>query len=1309
MDAQAAELAKATTQALRQLAPGLSDAIRKAIETANKALDKLNAQFPAGSPPLTVQSLYPELANALAEVQKTADKINSQLQQENEQLQIAISFATQLIGDVKTLLATIERLVENPVPAIVTDTLAKIQQAWSDVRSLFETDKLKTLILDNLRNLLKGAAESAGTALLEEVCDRAIESGVFPALWGRLELDIAPLPKAGPGSPAFDEPAQPKAPDAQSMHEACMRLLRKPGDALPRLQEALFYEVFSQPLFSAIEAFKRLDGQVQAVIVWSRQAVAERVVAILRAITAAVSHEKLPAVAWKIIAEIEKITQGDLGTDPLRTIAERAVTARAAIEALVKAEVASWRADLEREIKRVQDDIQKTTKDLENTALQFAKDRLKTEIKALNTLKAELEQIRKTYNQIESGQARAVAEEIVAQARRELERQVAAYEQEQKEFLKESARGQAERVIALIEKFIDAGMRSALFGEIAQSSRKLANWCNGAGNFVVSARDFAIGLIDKVDEIGARARALVQRLEQTKIPAELPGEVAARLQQGRASLSQSLQSLVTLLIEIERARKALNDLDPATACIKIGAMLDLVGRTMELRRRATEIVHDAIQDADRMIDAIALVKQTQSSRQAAVLTNARSTEPVGLHFAALMTTTGSLDTVEAAVEKIGLDVAQLLRGVTSIAKVAAKTSPWQAGEGIKAAKDAFMVMGIETAKTEILGAIKEIQDVAERLDRDITLAIAKKDLKKLKDLAKQVADYAVRHDRRLTALALRAGQIANDFETKLREAGLKMIRGAATVLRTPHQVVFDALEALTKLLIPNQAGSHDDSVALLLTKPLINQLENAKKPIQKDQKALNDLATVTQVDDAATKAETLLKRWREEGVGLVVATRNIGDLVTRVANGHIDAIFDLEPLKAELLKVITELIPAEFNLTYDFDSELGNYPSDDPVFAMDRESIGAGFDSIDPPAVNDLVISARTKINVITGERQVFATGHIRPFMVRLLGERLDLLTIYFNNAHFEAKPGQDPSFRADMSRVEIGKELAFIAALSEVFGDGEDNKPYSLPMFSPPGIEVGYRYSKFLIELGELQFINLAIHIAATLPFDDRSAQFRFAFASRARPFIIAAPPYGGGGFVAMTGNARGIVSFEISFEFGCCMAVEFGPLHAFGCITAGIYLMIREGVLRSLEGFVHAIGEGNIACFGIAVNIEVRVTRSESNMTGSATYEITFKVVAAEVSYGFTAAYQFAGGSGHGGGGAGGGRGHGAQPFAAGAPTAQITNNVPSGGGEVGEGGHGELPFAAGAPTAQITNNVPIKSRDWQQYRKHVAIGAW
>jgi hypothetical protein len=1308
-NAEAAQLTRAVTEALLRLAPIVDREIRQAVDIANRALDKLNAQFPAGSPPLTVQSLYPELANSFAEVQRTTGKITSQLKPDNEQLQIAISFATQLLSDVKALLATIERLIENPVPAVVTDALAKIQQAWSDVRSLFETDKLKTVILDQLRNLLKGAAESAGTALLEEVCHLAIASGMFPALWGRLDLDITPPRKAGPSAPEFDKPASPKPLDAQSMHEACMRLLRKPGDALPRLQEALFYEVFSQPLFAAIEAFKRLDGQVQSVIVWSRQAVAERVVAILRAVTAEVSHKKLPAVAWEIIAEIEKITQGDLGTDPLRTITERAVTARGAIEAIVKSEVAGWRAELMAEIDRLQRDINKKKQDLERTASQLAKDRIKAEIEALGFDLKKLEPMREAYNRIAAGEARAVADEIVVQARRELERQLGAYEQEAKEFLKESARGQAERVIGLVEKLIEAGMRSALFGEIAQLSHTLMGWCDGAGVFVTSTRDFAIGLIDRVEDIGARARALVQQLEQTKIPAELPGEIAARLQQGRASLSQSLQSLVTLLIEIERARKALQELKPAEACTKIGDMLDLVGRTMELRRRATEIVHDAIHDADRMVDAIALVKQSQSSRKATMLRNGRSTEPAGLNFAALMSTTGSLDAVEAAVKTIGTDVAQLLRGVTSLAKVAANTLPWRSGEGIKALTDAFTTMGLAQATTEIRDAINDIQTVAKRLDQDITDAIAANDLKKLKGLAQQVADYAVKHDRRLAALALRAGQIGNEFETKLRETGLAMINGAAKVLLIPHEVVLKALDALTSLLVPNAGGGHDDSLTLLLTKPLIDQLEKAKQPIRNDQAALTSLATVTQVSVAATAVDTLLKRWRQEGVGLVVATRNIGDLVTRVANGHIDAIFDFEPLKQQLLQVLSELIPAEINLSYDFDSELGSYPSDDPVFAMDRESIGAGFDSIEPPAVNDLVLSARIKINLISGERQVSATGHIRPFIVRLLGERLDLITIYFNNAHFEAKPGQDPSFHADMSRVEIGKELAFIAALSEVFGDGEDNKPYALPMFSPPGIEVGYRYSKFLIELGELQFINLAIHIAATLPFDDRSAQFRFAFASRARPFIIAAPPYGGGGFVAMTGNARGIVSFEISFEFGCCMAVEFGPLHAFGCVTAGIYLMIREGVLRSLEGFVHAIGEGNIACFGIAVNIEVKVTQSGSSMTGSATYEVTFKVGIAEVSYGFEAAYQFAGGSGAGGGGAAGGGGHGELqgsrtmfaaadlPIASDAPPLQLA--------AVG----GMAPAPAAAHTAQITNNVPIKSRDWRQYRKHVAIGAW
>jgi hypothetical protein len=119
------------------------------------------------------------------------------------------------------------------------------------------------------------------------------------------------------------------------------------------------------------------------------------------------------------------------------------------------------------------------------------------------------------------------------------------------------------------------------------------------------------------------------------------------------------------------------------------------------------------------------------------------------------------------------------------------------------------------------------------------------------------------------------------------------------------------------------------------------------------------------------------------------------------------------------------------------------------------------------------------------------------------------------------------------------------------------------------------------------------------------------------------------------MTANGREFVEMECSFEFGAIVGISFGPLSAVGRVMAGIYIRCAHGGGAYIKGFVHAVGEGSIACFSICVNIEVAIIHDSStgNVKGESTYEITFKVGIAEISYGFTASYSVSGGSGGGG----------------------------------------------------------------------------
>jgi hypothetical protein len=103
-----------------------------------------------------------------------------------------------------------------------------------------------------------------------------------------------------------------------------------------------------------------------------------------------------------------------------------------------------------------------------------------------------------------------------------------------------------------------------------------------------------------------------------------------------------------------------------------------------------------------------------------------------------------------------------------------------------------------------------------------------------------------------------------------------------------------------------------------------------------------------------------------------------------------------------------------------------------------------------------------------------------------------------------------------------------------------------------PLGIEAGFEYCQKVVPVGPLICYNVAFSVSAQLPFQDRDARFRFALALVDAPFMISYPPYGGGGFFAITSNGREIVQAECSFEFGAVLGVAFGPLSAVARVMA-------------------------------------------------------------------------------------------------------------------------------------------------------------
>jgi hypothetical protein len=257
-------------------------------------------------------------------------------------------------------------------------------------------------------------------------------------------------------------------------------------------------------------------------------------------------------------------------------------------------------------------------------------------------------------------------------------------------------------------------------------------------------------------------------------------------------------------------------------------------------------------------------------------------------------------------------------------------------------------------------------------------------------------------------------------------------------------------------------------------------------------------------------------------------------------------------------------------------------------------------------------------------------SGVLKPFVISLFnGQVADII---FEKGTFRSVNGGAPNFDLKIQDVTLGPMLKFIEPLQAWLAPAGSGF-YIRPQFSPgPQLEAGYVFDAGVIQVGSLQFINVTFAIAAYLPFDDRPAQFEFRLADESRPFLIASPPYGGGGYFSMLSDTE-VRRISMSFVFGGVTAIKFGPLNAQGRVVTGVGVdLIRTPGGRSstvIKAIVEAVGEGSIACFGICVFIRVALIHTDGILYGESQYRFTFRVGFATFGYGFTARYRVAGGS--------------------------------------------------------------------------------
>lgn len=1252
---------QAIADALKAFCPRLAQAIGAVIESGNQAMRQALALpgVPAVADPLG--QFYPALALRLRQMQTLCGEIAQR--PDNELKARAPELAGRLVTSGRELVAALEAVAANPMPEGVAQVLQTLEKVRDGLKDLASAEGIKAYVIGRLAEPLRQALRAA----LDDLASKADAFTVFDALFG-----VVCASDAG------------AAADLDCMEQRLRiidELVHHPEDAARRLQRTLLHEVLSGPLITAwapVSAFAARAGQVFA---WSRVALREAIlqwvsqgdayVAALVPVLAAAD-----AVLAQVDGVVKDVKASDLAAAGSAEAAGKLIAARMK-ETALRAAMSQIRGALQPSVLAVQDEIEvvegqidaQTKIILDAVQAQGSKDAAEAE---RNSLIGALGLIQRRKALLDRLHTSAIAdiEAIRHLAEMELTRQLQAWEAQLRSTADDAVEQLASRLFSCLSGAFQVGDRWLQLVRMGAAARQIAGWCaaNGAASKVLNgAIDVVLapapGMLDWLRK--ARDAALAVTVPAT-LPAPDRAALDAALTAVRRTISDALTVAEALEGQLTRCKSNLDD-----PCAKMRRLTQDLTAALAGRLRALETLRD-VGDAQLNLAIEVLRAGVPANWQVAGM-SAMSKAP-GAAAAApgdCASIAGLLKEVQTLLAfNVGAFVQQVQTPMADIDKVL-RPGP---GEPQPLQDLARHMQAGMTAVTGLLATL------ANQIGAGC--AAGEQGLRALRrsydEAFSAVLVYARDHERVLVATlteALVAGsaQFAK-LSAALQQRALSLLDPPMLILQRYKDLVASAgpLAPLRQLLDrtkPDPGGRV--SFITALAGPGLASLGLALDQLDADVALLSDIekARTAAPPDllALTRAmEKLQAAWSARGPGLVGALRIVERLARSLFAGQLGAFFDFSAIRAELEAQLLSLLPTKVSQRYVWKTALDDFPSGDPIFQIDRAQSSRQS--------QDLELEARVALDLVKNERTATVRGSLRPFKIRLLGNRLDLVTVKFKGATFEAGTGQSPRYDAPIADVEIGTMLEFIKAFQQYFSPGEGNGPYVALRLAPPEIEAGYRYSTPLITVGNLAVLNVSISVAMLLPFDNRQAYFRFAFGARDNPFIIAAMPYAGGGFVGLLASAKGIIGFEICFEFGALVALKFGPMHGSGRVMAGIYLRSEPG-LQVLEGYVTAVGEGSIACFGISVNVCVRVRQEQGGaMVGSSTYSFAFKVGFATLRYSFSAQYQIQGGSGAG---------------------AHLRT------GEVAAlGGDGCKPCQV------IGTRVPRKHVNWGRYRKHVAI---
>ncbi len=305
--------------------------------------------------------------------------------------------------------------------------------------------------------------------------------------------------------------------------------------------------------------------------------------------------------------------------------------------------------------------------------------------------------------------------------------------------------------------------------------------------------------------------------------------------------------------------------------------------------------------------------------------------------------------------------------------------------------------------------------------------------------------------------------------------------------------------------------------------------------------------------------------------GLGAAMGAIGGNLDQVAGGqfnpldYFDSVLKSELLGGitlkDLLKVVLDLadmpsfkelpipgIPEKISISFDWETKLDKaflifVPGTDCKIKLHAQVVQSIKVPPDPP--------------------EFTVTAELTDFTLSMVKDVFECVNLIFTSLKFESKNGSSPDCTPSIKDVEFVGSLKYLAELAKYAGslggsgstalakNGQvgalvtvvDSGPLKVDV-DASGVTATLDIAIPDLSIGVFAMTNMSFGAKLKLPFTGGPVTLDFNFCSRESPFQITVMCWGGGGYVLLQFDSKGIVAVEISLEFGAGTSFSVGGI---------------------------------------------------------------------------------------------------------------------------------------------------------------------